>query len=79
MSINDLIIPERSRDIGDFIVGRLLPFRKKCVVGPFIFIDHMGPSQMGNGNFMDIGQHPRIGLATLTYLVSGRKQTNFMK
>jgi len=37
MSNNDLIIPERSRDIGDFMVGRLLPFRKKRMVGPFIF------------------------------------------
>tara|TARA_R110001592_G_scaffold243783_1_gene505006 strand:+ start:249761 stop:250636 length:876 start_codon:yes stop_codon:yes gene_type:complete len=71
MSTNDLVIPERSRDIGDFIVGRLLPFRKKRMVGPFIFIDHMGPTQMGKGKFMDVDQHPHIGLATLTYLLSG--------
>lgn len=71
MSNKDLIIPERSRDIGDFIVGRLLPFRKKRMVGPFIFIDHMGPTQMGNGKYMDVDQHPHIGLATLTYLLSG--------
>mgnify|MGYP000246852380 CR=1 FL=1 len=47
MSNSDLIIAERSRDIGDFLVGRLIPFRKKRTVGPFIFIDHMGPTTMG--------------------------------
>ncbi len=71
MSNQDLIIPERSRDIGDFLVGRLLPFRKKRMVGPFIFIDHMGPTQLGPGQYMDVDQHPHIGLATLTFLLEG--------
>ncbi len=71
MSNKTLIIEERARDIGDFLVGRLLPFRKKRMIGPFIFIDHMGPSQLGNGRFMDIGNHPHIGLSTLTYLFEG--------
>ncbi len=71
MSNTDLIIEERSRDIGDFLVGRLIPFRKKRMVGPFIFIDHMGPSEIGPGKYMDIGQHPHIGLSTLTYLLEG--------
>jgi len=71
MSNTDLIIPERSRDIGDFLVGRLLPFRKKRMVGPFIFIDHMGPTVLGPGQYMDVDQHPHIGLATLTFLLEG--------
>ena len=71
MSNTELIIEERSRDIGDFLVGRLIPFRKKRMVGPFIFIDHMGPSLIKPGHFMDIGQHPHIGLSTLTYLFEG--------
>ncbi len=71
MSNKTLIIEERARDIGDFLVGRLLPFRKKRMIGPFIFIDHMGPSELGNGTFMDIGNHPHIGLSTLTYLFEG--------
>lgn len=71
MSNSDLIIPERARDIGDFTVGRLLPFRKKRMVGPFIFIDHMGPAELGPGHYMDVDQHPHIGLATLTYLLEG--------
>lgn len=71
MSNQDLIIPERSRDIGDFLVGRLLPFRKKRMVGPFIFIDHMGPVELKAGHYMDVDQHPHIGLATLTFLLEG--------
>lgn len=71
MSNKELIIAERSRDIGDFLVGRLLPFREKRMVGPFIFIDHMGPSEIGPGHYMDVGQHPHIGLSTLTYLFEG--------
>jgi redox-sensitive bicupin YhaK (pirin superfamily) len=71
MSNTGLIIEERSRDIGDFLVGRLLPFRKKRMVGPFIFIDHMGPSTIRPGHYMDVGQHPHIGLSTLTYLFEG--------
>jgi len=43
MSHKGIIIAERSRDI-DFLVRRLLPFRKKRVVSPFIFIDQMALS-----------------------------------
>ena len=66
-----LIIEERSRDIGNFLVGRLLPFSKKRQVGPFTFIDHMGPSSIGPDNYMDVDQHPHVGLSTLTYLIEG--------
>ena len=71
MSNIGMIIEERSRDIGDFLVGRLIPFRKKRMIGPFIFIDHMGPSQLGPKKYMDVDQHPHIGLSTLTYLMEG--------
>ncbi|MFP2997749.1 pirin family protein [Spongiivirga sp. MCCC 1A20706] len=76
MSYNKLIVEERSRDIGNFLVGRLIPFRKKRMVGPFSFIDHMGPSKIGNGRFLDVDQHPHIGLATLTYLLDGEIHHN---
>lgn len=71
MSNQGLIIEERSRDIGDFLVGRLIPFRKKRMVGPFIFIDHMGPTKIGKDNYMDVDQHPHSGLSTLTYMLEG--------
>ena len=71
MSNIGLIIAERSRDIGDFLVGRLIPFRKKRMIGPFIFIDHMGPVNLGPERYLDVDQHPHIGLATLTYMLEG--------
>ena len=71
MSNIGLIIEERSRDIGDFLVGRLIPFRKKRMIGPFIFIDHMGPTVLGPHKYMDVDQHPHIGLSTLTYMLEG--------
>lgn len=71
MSNIDLIIEERAADIGKFLVGRLLPFRQKRMVGPFIYIDHMGPVQMNARSNFDILPHPHIGLSTLTYLFEG--------
>jgi redox-sensitive bicupin YhaK (pirin superfamily) len=71
MSNINLIIEERPRNIGNFMVGRLLPFKDKRMVGPFIFIDHMGPADMSEGENLDIGPHPHIGLSTLTYLFEG--------
>jgi len=68
---NKMIVDERQRDIGRFMVGRLLPFRKKRAVGPFVFIDHMGPAELKDGKFLDVDQHPHIGLCTLTYLYEG--------
>jgi redox-sensitive bicupin YhaK (pirin superfamily) len=71
MSQIGLIIEERARDIGGFLVGRLLPFRKKRMVGPFIYLDHMGPVTLGAGERFDVEPHPHIGLSTLTYLLDG--------
>lgn len=71
MNNEKILVEERSRDIGNFLVGRLLPFRKKRQVGPFTFIDHMGPSEIKEGHYMDVDQHPHVGLSTLTYLLEG--------
>jgi len=71
MSNIQLIIEERPSDIGNFLVGRLLPFRGKRMVGPFTFIDHMGPAALSEDENLDIPPHPHIGLSTLTYLFEG--------
>lgn len=71
MSNTDLIIPQRSRDIGDFLVGRFIPFIHKKMVGPFSFIDHMGPVKIKADKHFDVDQHPHSGLSTLTYLMEG--------
>ncbi|HOZ74175.1 MAG TPA: pirin family protein [Flavobacterium sp.] len=71
MSNLQLIIEERPTIVGNFMVGRLLPFRDKRMVGPFAFIDHMGPEFLSANENFDVPPHPHIGLSTLTYLFDG--------
>jgi redox-sensitive bicupin YhaK (pirin superfamily) len=71
MSNIKLIIEERAANIGKFMVGRLLPFRQKRMVGPFIYIDHMGPVKLSERENFDVLPHPHIGLSTLTFLFEG--------
>ncbi|MCK9270731.1 MAG: pirin family protein [Bacteroidales bacterium] len=71
MSNIKLIIEERAASIGKFMVGRLLPFRQKRMVGPFIYIDHMGPVKLSEHENFDVLPHPHIGLSTLTFLFEG--------
>ncbi|MBJ6373136.1 pirin family protein [Sedimentitalea arenosa] len=70
-AIETVIVP-RARDLGDFEVRRALPAPKRQMVGPFIFFDQMGPAEFLTGQGIDIRPHPHIGLATVTYLYSGR-------
>lgn len=71
MSNIDFIREETAANIGNFMVGRLLPFRQKRSIGPFVFIDHMGPACLADHENLDVGPHPHIGLSTLTYLFEG--------
>lgn len=71
MSNIDFIREEKAANIGNFLVGRLLPFRQKRSIGPFVFIDHMGPACLADHENLDVGPHPHIGLSTLTYLFEG--------
>jgi redox-sensitive bicupin YhaK (pirin superfamily) len=68
------IIDKRIHDLGGgFEVGRLLPFAKRRMVGPYIFFDHMGPVELAPGipRELDVRPHPHIGLSTVTYLYDG--------
>lgn len=60
-----------SRNLGSLTVKRLLPGHPFKMVGPFIFLDHMGPVSFRPKNGVDIAPHPHIGLATVTYLFEG--------
>ncbi|HMM36713.1 MAG TPA: pirin family protein, partial [Thermoanaerobaculia bacterium] len=64
-------IDARLRDIGGFTVRRLLPWRGRRMVGPFVYFDHMGPVRLEAGRGVDVLPHPHIGLATVTYLYEG--------
>jgi redox-sensitive bicupin YhaK (pirin superfamily) len=68
-----LVIEQRRRNLGDFEVGRVLPFAKRQMVGPFIFFDHFGPVNFPRGipRTVDVRPHPHIGLSTVTYLFDG--------
>ena len=69
----DLVIEQRRRSLGGFEVGRVLPFAKRRMIGPFIFFDHMGPAVFppGIARDVDVRPHPHIGLSTITYLFEG--------
>ena len=65
------VIAPRVHDIGGFEVRRAVPSIQARSVGPFVFVDHMGPAVFEPGTGIDVRPHPHIGLATVTYLWSG--------
>lgn len=67
----DMIITPRTSDIGAFEVQRLLPHAKRRMVGPFIFVDQMGPAVLNKDTPMSVRPHPHIGLSTVTYMFKG--------
>ena len=67
-----ILLQGKSHDLGGgMVVRRLLPQIAKRSVGPFVFLDHMGPVQVMPGQNTDVRPHPHIGLSTMTYLFSG--------
>ena len=68
----DAVVVARLHDLGDgFIVRRALPSAGRRMIGPFIFLDQMGPADIAPGRGIDVRPHPHIGLATVTYLFDG--------
>ena len=66
------VIPGRVTPLADgFSVRRLLPAAQQRAVGPFVFFDHFGPVTLAPDQDADVGAHPHIGLATVTYLLEG--------
>lgn len=67
------LISQRRRDLGGFEVGRVLPHPQRRAVGPFVFLDEVGPADFPAGleREADVRPHPHIGLSTLTYLFHG--------
>ena len=68
----EMIVEPRTAKVGNGTVRRVLPFRKRRMVGPFIFADLIGPEDLEPGAGTNIDAHPHIGLSTLTYLFAGR-------
>src|SRR6516162_10466380 len=70
----DIVIEARNTAISKLVkVKRILPFRLRRMVGPFIFMDHAGPivDAPKESSSLDVLPHPHIGLSTVTYLFGG--------
>ncbi len=68
----ELTLAARGADLpGGLKVLRALPQARRRMVGPFVFLDQMGPAQLPAGQGMAVGPHPHIGLSTVTYLFEG--------
>jgi redox-sensitive bicupin YhaK (pirin superfamily) len=71
----DIVIDARQAALAPGMeVRRILPFRQRRMVGPFIFMDHAGPVavQPDKVKSMDVLPHPHIGLSTVSYLFGGQ-------
>lgn len=69
--IETLIKPPLRELGGGIQVRRALPHAARRNVGPFVFLDQMGPAAFAPGRGLDVRPHPHIGLATVTYLFDG--------
>lgn len=67
----ELLISPHEKDLGEFMVRRLLPAQGKRMLGPWVFFDHMGPVVFSAGSGVNVRPHPHINLATVTYLFDG--------
>lgn len=68
----EMVLTAGWRDLAaGFRVRRVLPAARRRMVGPFIFLDQMGPQVLGIGQGLDVPPHPHIGLATVTCLFDG--------
>ena len=65
------LVTPRIHDLGGFQVRRAVPSLQARSVGPFVFVDQMGPALFEPGRGIDVRPHPHIGLATVTFLWAG--------
>jgi redox-sensitive bicupin YhaK (pirin superfamily) len=75
ISMPDIVIEARNAAISESMkVKRILPFRLRRMVGPFIFMDHAGPitDLPAKPSSLDVLPHPHIGLSTVSYLFGGQ-------
>lgn len=61
----------RSTRIGELGIMRVLPTKQRRTIGPWCFVDLMSPEDVDKPPPLEIGPHPHIGLATVTWLFGG--------
>lgn len=65
-------VPLRRAKIGQgTVIKRALPSRHKRMIGAWCFLDHAGPVSFPQGDGLDVGPHPHIGLQTFTWMIEG--------
>lgn len=72
LDVIDVVVAPKTKElVAGFPVRRALPTIQRRMVGPFVFLDQMGPTVVPAGSGLDVPPHPHIGLATITYLFEG--------
>ncbi|MGE6288752.1 pirin family protein [Aeromonas media] len=62
----------RLTDVGGIPVARALPVKERRTIGPWCFLDHIGPTRFAPGApGLDVGPHPHIALQTFTWMLAG--------
>lgn len=64
-------VESKPKPLGGFTVARIIPQKAQRTIGPFVFVDHMGPAHFPAGTGINVRPHPHIGLATISYLMEG--------
>jgi hypothetical protein len=67
-----VLLPGHDVPLGRYTtVRRLLPLRRRRMVGAWCFVDHFGPEDVRDRPGMQVPPHPHTGLQTVTWLVEG--------
>lgn len=61
----------RAAEVGGLKIARVLPTKRRRTIGPWCFVDLMSPDDIDEPPPMEVGPHPHIGLATVTWLLEG--------
>lgn len=64
----------RSTNVGGMDITRVLPTKGRRTIGAWCFVDLMTPPDAADPDPMEVGPHPHIGLATVTWLFAGEAE-----
>lgn len=65
------LLTTRDGAVGGLAIRRALPHRRRRLVGPWCFLDHLGPADLIPPQTMRVAPHPHIGLQTFTWMIEG--------